>query len=198
MTTITFDDLFAAQPSFAAVDRDWLVDVVLRPLGITADNPFGDVCEDIVVGAADTQTGALELRPGGWRINLGASAIRATVAAAVVGAGLMIAGVDQIPVQLLPAVLPLLVDIERVRLNRQDQEMIIPVRRAAEGVQELAIHPQVLYNRLDSAIQAQLNYGDFLAFTDRLIEVGELDDAGGGDVRARGPHDRPAIRITWR
>lgn len=178
-------------------DRNWLTTSVLTPLGIAPDQHFADVCEDILLSATADSPGELHVRPGGWRINLSASLARATIAAAIVGAGLMTVGADQVPLQLLPAVLPLLVDVDRVRLSREDRELLIPLRHAAVGVEEMALHPEVLYSRLDPAVQTQLNYRDYLAFIQRLIELGELDDAGGGDVRARRPGERAWLRITW-
>jgi hypothetical protein len=94
-------------------------------------------------------------------------------------------------------VLPLLVDIERVRISREDRELLIPLRHAAAGIVGIAVNPQVLYNRLDPAVQAQLNYRDLLAFIDRLVELGELDNAGGGDVRVRQSGKPAFLRITW-
>ncbi|MBK8078169.1 MAG: hypothetical protein IPK24_22095 [Kineosporiaceae bacterium] len=178
-------------------DRDWLFAEVFTPLGIEADQHLVDLCEDILLGYTAQAPGELHMRPGGWRINVGASLVRTTVAAAIVGAGLIGIGADQVPLQLLPAVLPLLVDMDRVRLNRGDRQLFVPLRQASAGIEGVAVNPQVLYNRLDPAVRAQLNYGDFTAFLDRLIEAGELDNAGGDDVRPRQPGKPAWLRITW-
>lgn len=179
-------------------DDDWLRNDVFTPLGLTTDEGLTEVCEDIIIGAADITTGELHMRPGGWRINLSASIARTLLAGAIVGSALLTIGADQVPLELLPAVLPLLVDIEKVSLDRRDRQMLIPLKLAAEDIEGIAVHPDVLYNRLDAGTRDNLNPNDFLAFTERLIEAGELDDAGYGDVRAR-PGGNPAwIRVSWK
>jgi hypothetical protein len=171
---------------------------VLSPIGISADNPLADICEEIVIAASANDPGELLMRPGGWRINLGASAVRTLVATAIVGCALVAVGADQVPLQLLPVVLPVLVDVERIRLNRDERALIVPLREAAEGVEGLALHPQILYDRLDPTVQEQLNYYDFLAFIERLTEAGEVDDAGFDDVRVRPNSETAWIRISIR
>lgn len=183
-------------PDAEGFDREFMVTQILQPLGIEADGAYAGLCEDILLSWADDAGGELFLKPGGWRIKVASSAARATFAAVLVGAGMMLIGADQIPLAVLPAALPLLIDMEKVRLDRAHRELIAPLRVASVGVEGVAVHPQVLYNRLDPAIRSELGYRDFLAFVERLIEAGELDDAGAGDVRARA--DGPAyIRITW-
>lgn len=142
------------------LDRDWLIGSVLAPLGIEEGNYLADLCEDIVLSAADDESGQLQLRPGGWVINLSSSLIKTTVAAAIVGASLATIGASQIPLALLPAVLPLLVDMKRVKLNAADRELLLPLRHATVGLEGMAVHPRLLYGRLDPSVQAQLNYYD--------------------------------------
>ena len=195
--SIQLRDLLTAIDFPEEFDRDWLIAEVFTPLGIDPDQHLADLCEDILLGYTAQVPGELHTRPGGWRINVGASLVRTTVAAAIVGAGLIGIGADQVPLQLLPAVLPLLVDMDRVRLNRGDRQLLLPLRHAAVGIEGVAVNPQVLYNRLDPVVRAQLNYHDFTAFLDRLIEAGELDNAGGDDVRPRQPGKPAWLRITW-
>ncbi|MFJ4228423.1 hypothetical protein ACIPYV_12755 [Paenarthrobacter nicotinovorans] len=194
--TINLLDYLSERDIPEEIDREWLSADFLSPLGIDPDNHMADLCEDIFVSAADNGSGELHMRPGGWRVNLTASIARTTVASAFVAAGLFVAGADQIPLELLPAVLPLLVDIKQVRLNRQDRELLIPFHNAAAGLEGFALHPEVIYNRLSSAERDRLNYGDFVAFTERLIEAGELDNAGGNDIRPRQAGDPAWLRIT--
>lgn len=95
-------------------------------------------------------------------------------------------------------VVPLLVDVERVRLSRRDEELLIPLRVASDGVTGMALRHEGLYNRLDPAVREQLNYGDFVDFCERLIKAGYADDAGYGEVRMR-PAGHPAwLRVKWR
>lgn len=120
----------------------------------------------------------------------------AALAAAMVGI-MWAADFDQIPVLVLPAVLPLVVDVERARLNRRDQQLLLQLRTTIGGAVALAVHPEVLYNRLLPHIRDQvspLDFGDTIA---ELIENGIADDARYGDVTLR-LADRPAwIRTNF-
>lgn len=195
--SITLHDYMDALEIADSIDRDWLTDSVLKPLGIETEGHLADLCEDILLSATTATRGELHMRPGGWRINLGAALVRTSVSAAIVGAGLMLLGADQIPLMLLPAVLPLLVDLQRVELDIADRELLVPLRQASSGIEGMAVHPRVLFNRLAPEVQAQLNYYDFVAYLDRLVRAGELDDAGLGDVRPRQPGYPAWIRVTW-
>lgn len=181
----------------ATIDHEWLVSQVLTPLGVSPTSDLADLCEDILIALVSDDESVFPMRPGGWRLDVAGTTIKTALASAVLGAALFLNGSDEIPAELLPAVVPLLVDVKRVRLNRRDKELLIPLRHAAHGITGMAVSTQVLYNRLDPAIRAQLNFEDFDAFCTRLIEAGEMDDAGLGDVRSR-PADQPAwIRVTW-
>ena len=179
------------------IDRVWFTDSLLRPLGIEPESRLGELCEDAFLDAVSDGEDVFHMRPGGWRINLSGGATKAVLVAVLLAAALFFSGADDIPLELLPAVIPLLVDVERARLSRQDQELLIPLHIASNGVTDIALRHEGLYNRLDPAVREQLNYGDFVAFCERLIQAGYADDAGYGEVRMR-PADDPAwLRITW-
>ncbi len=140
---------------------------------------------------------SLHMRPGGWRIDIAGTAVKTFISGSILAAALFVNGAQEIPAELLPAVLPLLIDVQRVRLDRRDRELLIPLRQATNGIEGMAVSPRVLYNRLDAVTQDELNYDDFAAFCTRLVEAGELDDAGLDDVRPRSAGAPAWIRITW-
>ena len=180
------------------MDRAWFTDSFLQPLGIEPDSRLGELCEDILLEAVSDGDDAFHMRPGGWRVNLAGGAVKALLVTVVLAAALFFSGADDIPLELLPVVIPLLVDVERVRLSRRDEELLIPLRVASDGVTGMALRHEGLYNRLDPAVREQLNYGDFVDFCERLIKAGYADDAGYGEVRMR-PAGHPAwLRVTWR
>jgi len=180
------------------MDRTWFTDSFLQPLGIEPDSRLGELCEDVLLEAVSDGDDAFHMRPGGWRVNLAGGAVKALLVTVVLAAALFFSGADDIPLELLPVVVPLLVDVERVRLSRRDEELLIPLRVASDGVTGMALRHEGLYNRLDPAVREQLNYGDFVDFCERLIKAGYADDAGYGEVRMR-PACHPAwLRVTWR
>lgn len=180
------------------MDRTWFTDSFLQPLGIEPDSRLGELCEDVLLEAVSDGDDAFHMRPGGWRVNLAGGAVKALLVTVVLAAALFFSGADDIPLELLPVVVPLLVDVERVRLSRRDEELLIPLRVASDGVTGMALRHEGLYNRLAPAVREQLNYGDFVDFCERLIKAGYADDAGYGEVRMR-PAGHPAwLRVTWR
>ena len=179
------------------MDRAWFTDSFLRPLGIEPDSRLGGLCEEALLEAVSEGDDAFHMRPGGWRINLSGGAVRALFVSVVLAAALFFSGADDIPLELLPVVVPLLVDVERVTLSRQEEELLIPLRVAAAGVTGMALRHEGLYNRLDPAVREQLNYGDFVDFCERLIQAGYADDAGYGEVRMRSASDPAWLRVTW-
>jgi len=179
------------------LDREWLTDTFLRDLGVTAEAPLGEIYEDLFLHASGQLNGELEMRPGGWRVSGRGTAIKAIMTSAFLGAALFAAGADEIPKEVLVAVMPLVVDIQGVRLNRRDKELLVRLRVSAQDLQGMALNPEVLYNRLDAAVRNRLNKDDFSTFVDHLVEAGEMDDAGYGDVRLRRADDPAWLRITW-
>jgi hypothetical protein len=104
-------------------------------------------------------------------------------------------GFDQIPAYVLPAILPLLVDMDRVRLSRGDRQLLAVLRFNAGAAAGQPVHPDVLYNRLPDDVRQDVSPLDFADFTARLIAAGEADDPGYGDVTLL---DRPRwIRIGF-
>lgn len=179
------------------LDRAWFTGSFLTSFDIDPDSDLADLCEDIVLATVGGADAAFHMRPGGWRINVAGTAVKTILTSALLGAALFYNGATDIPAELLPAVVPLLVDVNRVRLSRRDRELLVPLRLTSSELGGLAVSPHVLYNRLEPSVQAELGYSDFSEFCDRLIAAGHMDDAGLGDVRMR-LADRPAwIRITW-
>lgn len=180
------------------VGRDWLLDEFLAPLGIAPESELADVVEEVVLALLSGDHGAFNLRPGGWRLYVAGTTVKAALAGALLSASLFLQGSTDIPAELLVAVVPLLIDVERVQLNRRDRELLVPLRIAATSLDGLAVDPRALFDRLEPSVRAEVTYGDFLDFCDRLVESGLMDDAGSGMVRTRPDGAETWLRVTWR
>lgn len=181
----------------AQLDREWLLQDFLAPLGIRPDDGIAAGCEDALLALAGAADGSLRLRPGGWQISLGPSVARTLLSAVLVAGALSANGHDEITIETAVAVLPSLVGLERVRLDRRERALLVPVRRASSGLEGRAVHPQVLYERLDKTVRDQVNYLDFVAFCERLIAAGEMDDGGYDEIKPRQAGSTAWIRLTW-
>jgi hypothetical protein len=155
-----------------------------------------ELCEDAVLGALEPDR-ALQMRPGGWIVDLSSTVVRSAVAAALIGGAMWPAGLDQLPGFVLPAVLPMLFDIRRARLTRQDRRLLVDLRLRTTAQQvDWPWPPAAMYQRLPAAVQQSVSEDDFADFVQRLVAVGEADPAGYGEVRLR-PGGQPAwLRIT--
>jgi hypothetical protein len=194
--TASLQDLIDAIEVPDEVDRDWLM-AFFDSVGVSPGTYLAEVDEDLFLHASGQLSGELEMRPGGWRVKWSGQAIKTVLTTVLIGGAMFAAGMDEIPKEIVVAVLPLIVDIEKVRLSNRDKELLVRLRTSTIGLQGLALNPQVIYNRLDATTRSRLNYDDFTAFLEHLVEAGEADDAGYGDVRLR-PAGKPQwIRVTW-
>jgi hypothetical protein len=149
--------------------------------------------DDVIVASlGDTET--LHARPGGWVVGLGDAAARSALATAITAGVLAVAGFDQLPALVLPAVLPLLVDIDRVELSASDEHLLASLRLQPDVVEQ-AHSPEQLYELLPADLQAQVSLLDFVDFVSRLVAAGEADEEDAGVV-VRDTSDPAWIRVT--
>jgi hypothetical protein len=186
-----------------ALPYEQLADEQVRRIwtDLTGIDPVGDpdaweACEDAILGALEPERG-LRMRPGGWTVDLRVTAVRTAVAAALIAGSMWPAGLDQLPAFVLPQVLPLLFDVRRARLSRQDERLLLHLRMSMNAEQmEWPWVPEALYQRLPDELRSTVSPDDFHDFVRRLVQVGEADDAGFDEARLR-PAGRPAwLRIT--
>jgi hypothetical protein len=114
-------DLVANRDLPAEIHREVLIAAFASLTGLPEDGAAAGVAEDAFLASVGEARLELEIRPGGWTVNLSKSLANATVAAAVMVGIVWAAEIDQIPLVVLPAVLPLVVDVERARLSRRDR-----------------------------------------------------------------------------
>jgi hypothetical protein len=181
----------------ATIDHDSLSALFSAITGLAQDDPAAGICEDAFLAAIEQSPVPLELRPGGWRVDVAATAVRTALSAAIMTAVLWAGGFDQIPTFVLPAVLPLLVAAQRVELSGKQKYLLAELHRSVGSAQGLAVHPDVLYNKLPQHIRDQLSPLDFRDFLDAFIGAGIADNPGGGDVRLRPANDPSWIRIQF-
>jgi hypothetical protein len=149
--------------------------------------------DDVVVAALGSHA-TLHARPGGWVLRLGDAAATGGLATAVTAAVLAVAGLDQLPALVLPAVLPLLIDLDRVSLTPGEEHLLAEIRLQPLVV-NFARTPRKLYEELPDDLRDQISLVDFLDFLDRLIGAGEADAAPGDRVIVRDAHDPAWVRI---
>ena len=178
------------------LDQPALLSLLRNVTGIDADtHPFAVIAAEDALAANGRGTPVLEVRPGGWVVDTTSSLARTAVTAALMTAVMYAGGFDQIPAYVLPAVLPLLIDLDRVKLSRSDRKLLAVLRVNAGAAAGQPVNTDVLYNRLPASVRQEISTLDFADFVDRLIAAGEADDSRFDDVVLR---DQPRwIRISF-
>lgn len=161
------------------------------PQSVTGWEVFADVVESGLRTAEARDT--LEFRPGGWTIKLGRGATRTALAAALIAGALAVGGVTGIPAAVLPAVLPLFFDIDRVRLTK-GQEYILAELRLQPDVRDGGVSADELYERLPDETKRELSKADFFDFLETCRRAG-VADSSGSNFALRSPSEAK-FRIT--
>lgn len=192
MTTLV-DALAHAAPG-PELREEELAGLVARVTGLS-DEPLRVAAREadnvIVTSLGDEAT--LHARPGGWVVGLRDAAARSALATAITAGVLAVAGFDQLPALVLPAVLPLLVDIDRVELSASDKHVLATLR-LQPGVLDQIRSPERLYERLPPELRAQVSLLDFVDFVERLVAAGEADESEEGIV-VRDAKDPAWLRV---
>ena len=135
------------------------------------------------------------LRPGGWEIDLQGGLVQSVVGGGLI-AGLLVAlGATQIPAALVTLVVPLLFDVEKVRLTPGQDLILTELVGKREALVEASARD--LYARLTDETRAALSYPDFADFMDTCRRAGLADVGEDGTVVVR-PPGRARFRITLR
>jgi hypothetical protein len=153
--------------------------------------------EALVATARDvTLYAARQLEPawgGGWRWNLTNSVVRTTAAAALLGAVFASAGLATLPVLVLPAVLPMMFDVERVRLRRSE-EKVLEIIGARPKFFERIGQPEDLYASLPDWVKSSMTLLEFEDFLQTVVEAGRATESGG--LFEVLPNSETVMRIT--
>ena len=137
---------------------------------------------------------ALDLRSGGWVIDLRGGLVRSALATAFLAGALAASGVTGLLPLVAPAVLPLLFDVRQVRLTRS-QELILAELQLTPDARSGGLTAEELYARLPYQIRDQLSWLDFVDFLDQVRRAGLADPAADGRLILRAP-DKARLRIT--
>jgi hypothetical protein len=124
----------------------------------------------------------LPLRIGHWRIDLTETAVRTSVLTALVSGVLIPNGFSEFAVGFTTAILPSVIEIERVELGAGDRRLLVELRARQDlGTEE------ALYDALPGDVKLQINRYDFADFIARLRDLGLADGRPGGAIRLRAP-----------
>lgn len=167
--------------------------------------PSGD--EDILARAAfervlrtalDLEDEGLYFRPGGWVVNLPATAARIACVAAVLAASFQVAGLEDVEPEILIAAAGLVasMDVRPVRLGRQERRLAERLRQA--NLTGTPITAAKARRALPKARRREVTRDEIADALDRLVDAGLADHAGDEEwiVRAQGSEAWIRLRLT--
>jgi hypothetical protein len=114
--------------------------------------------------------------------------------ASIVAGALAQQGMTQMVIGVVAAVVPSVLDIQRVALTGGDRMLLLELRLHPD-VRDNALTADELYARLPAGTRDVVNRYEFADFVQRLREAGYA--TAGEPARLRDP-DGPPIRFSWR
>jgi hypothetical protein len=142
---------------------------------------------------APSEKTILEFKPGGWTVKISEGVLRSTVSAALLSGVLYATGFTGLPLLVLPAVLPFLVDIEKVRLSKGEKEILFQLVLREEARAKSA---QELYDGLPQNIRDEISFLDFQEFLEKCQRAGFADGVDYGKYSLRAGK-QAIFRITF-
>lgn len=109
-----------------------------------------------------------------WNIKIMPNLVKSTVVASIMIGLLHAAGATQLVSLVLPAVLPLLIDIETIRLSVKD-DLILSEMRRHKNLQGKEFWPQEIYDQLHPTTQEQFSFSEFIEVLDVLSLTGDVN-----------------------
>lgn len=188
--TDPLDVLLAAVGNYGAALTDEQAVELWSTIGDAEDSALDDFLAVLVgqgdptwTDAAVLPDDAYALRLGRWSLDLSRAGVRSVVLSSLIAAGLAHRGWGEFGVAFLTAVIPTVLDIERVELSAKDRLLLADLRLKPR-TQQFFYDPDDLYAELPPEARLVVNRYDFADFVERLRAAGEAEN---------GPTDR--IRI---
>ncbi|MFF7973389.1 hypothetical protein [Streptomyces sp. NPDC007905] len=134
-------------------------------------------------GVAQQRGGDLDYRPGGWTVDLSKGAANTAVAAAVLAGILAFFGIG-LATGVVPAVVPLLFDLRKVRLTRSQRQVLAELTLTPEA-RTGGMTASELYATLPDQVRNELSRIDFEDLLENFHLAGVADLEDDGTVRMR-------------
>lgn len=176
------------------LDRLWSA---LIPQDSFAARRGRDAFLDAIRARAGGDSGTtLEFRPGGWQVDMNKGMVQSVVAGALIAGLLVVLGATQIPAALVPTIIPLFFDVEKVRLTAGQEHLLAEIVARPESADgNLTIDE--LYQQLPAPTRDAVSHLDFADFVDTCRRAGVADVTPDGRLTLRAL-DQATFRVTLR
>jgi hypothetical protein len=148
--------------------------------------------------AAGLEDEGLYFRPGGWSVNLPATAARLVCAAAILAVGFQMAGLEDLDREIIIAAAGLVasMDLRPVRPGRQGRRLADRLRQ--EGLEGVPISASRARRSLPKAQRREVTLDEVADSLDRLVAAGLADREGDSQWVLRAKGSEAWIRLSLR
>jgi len=148
--------------------------------------------------AVGLEDDGLYFRPGGWIVNLPATAARVACAAAILAASFQVAGIEDVENEIIIAAASLVaaMDVRPVRLSRQERRLHDRLRQA--GFEGTSISAADAHNALSKKVRRVVSRDEVADALDHLVDAGLADRESENEwtLRAQGSEAWIRLRFT--
>lgn len=148
--------------------------------------------------AAGLEDEGLYFRPGGWSVNLPATAARVACAAAILAASFQIAGLEDLDREIIIAAAALIasMDVGPVRLGRQERRLADRLQQ--KGLTGVPVSAARAHRALPPSRRREVSRDEIADALDRLVDAGLADREGEDQwvLRAKGSEAWIRLRLT--
>lgn len=147
--------------------------------------------------ALDLEDEGLYFRPGGWTIDLPATAARVACAAAILAASFQIAGLEDLEREIIVAAASLIasMDVRPVRVGRQERRLADRLQQ--KGLEGVPVSAARARRALPRSLQREVSADDIADALDKLVASG-LADRDGDEWVLRAKGSEAWIRLRLR
>lgn len=111
-----------------------------------------------------------------WKIRISPNAIKAATSSALLIGLLHASGATGLAALVLPVVIPMLFDIETIRITVKD-DMILTEMRLNKSLRDTPLDPHRIYLKLSPEIRKSISFSEFVETLDKLCVTGHAEES---------------------
>lgn len=122
----------------------------------------------------DTVDSELYIKSKAWTVKLSSGILKSTIMGAILTGIFFASGYTMIPGFVLPAIIPLLFDIEKVHISAKE-DFILAQLTLNNQILNKYKNPELIYDSLSEEITDELSKYDFIEFIEKMVLAGAFE-----------------------
>lgn len=129
----------------------------------------------------DAVDSELYIKSKAWTVKLSSGILKSTIMGAILTGVFFASGYTMIPGFVLPAIIPLLFDIEKVNISAKE-DFILAQLTLNNQILNKYKNPELIYDSLSEEITDELSKYDFIEFIEKMVLAGAFEQNKDSDV----------------